>query len=52
MDFNKVVIFFEFVPGLGGDGSSYYYDDIEVVVFPTPSLPITLEEDVNPYFQD
>ncbi|RZP12514.1 MAG: hypothetical protein EVA38_06075, partial [Flavobacteriales bacterium] len=52
MNFNKVVVFFEFVPGLGGDGSIYYYDDIEVVVFPIPSLPITLEEDVNPYFQD
>ncbi len=32
MNFNKVVVFFEFVPGLGGDGSTYYYDDIEVVV--------------------
>jgi hypothetical protein len=52
MNFNKVVVFFEFVPGLGGDGSIYYYDDIEVVVFPIPSMPITLEEDVNPYFQD
>ncbi|RZP01914.1 MAG: T9SS type A sorting domain-containing protein [Flavobacteriales bacterium] len=52
MNFNKVVVFFEFVPGLGGDGSTYYYDNIEVVVPLSPSLPITLEEDINPTFQD
>ena len=51
-DYTTVIIFFEFVPGLGGDGSTYYYDNIEVVVPLTPTLPITLEEDINPYFQD
>ena len=51
-DYTTVIIFFEFVPGLGGDGSIYYYDNIEVVVPLAPTLPITLEEDINPYFQD
>ena len=52
MDVNKVVVFFEFIEGLPGDGSTYYYDNIEVVVPLIPSLPITLEEEVNPNFQD
>jgi hypothetical protein len=30
IDFTTVVIFFEFLPDLPGDGSTYYYDDIEV----------------------
>ena len=30
IDFTTVVVFFEFVPDLPGDGSTYYYDDIEV----------------------
>ena len=30
IDFTTVVIFFEFIPDLPGDGSTYYYDDIEV----------------------
>ena len=32
VDVNKVVVFFEFIEGLPGDGSVYYYDDIEVVL--------------------
>ncbi|NND87677.1 MAG: hypothetical protein HKM28_00350 [Flavobacteriaceae bacterium] len=28
--YTKVVIFFEFVPALAGDGSVYYFDDIEL----------------------
>ena len=30
IDFTTVVVFFEFVTDLPGDGSTYYYDDIEV----------------------
>ncbi len=33
-DFVRVVVFFEFVPGLAGDGSTYYYDDIAVFTPP------------------
>lgn len=29
--FVRVVVFFEFVPGLPGDGSTYYYDDIQII---------------------
>jgi Secretion system C-terminal sorting domain len=28
-DFVRVVVFFEFIDGLPGDGSTYYFDDIE-----------------------
>jgi hypothetical protein len=31
IDFVRVVVFFEFIVDLAGDGSTYYYDDIEVV---------------------
>ena len=51
MNFNKVVVFFEFVPGLGGDGSIYYYDNIEVVV-PAPDavvLPVDFESTTANY---
>ena len=34
IDFVNVVIFFEFVVDLPGDGSTYYYDDIEVADAP------------------
>ena len=30
-DFVRVVVFFEFIPGLPGDGSTYYYDDIQII---------------------
>ncbi|MCP4483665.1 MAG: T9SS type A sorting domain-containing protein, partial [Flavobacteriaceae bacterium] len=30
VDYNKVVVFFEFIVDLPGDGSTYYYDDIEL----------------------
>jgi hypothetical protein len=30
IDYNKVVVFFEFIVDLPGDGSTYYFDDIEV----------------------
>ena len=30
LDFIKVIIFFEFVDGLPGDGSTYYFDDIQL----------------------
>ena len=31
VDYVRVVVFFEFIPGLPGDGSTYYYDDIQIV---------------------
>jgi len=30
IDFTKVVVFFEFIVDLPGDGSTYYYDDVKV----------------------
>ncbi len=32
IDFTTVVVFFEFIVDLPGDGSTYYYDDIEVYI--------------------
>ncbi len=29
IDYNRIVIFFEFIDGLAGDGSTYYFDNIE-----------------------
>ena len=45
MDVNKVVVFFEFIEGLPGDGSVYYYDDIEVFtpVVDLVELPVDFE---------
>ena len=31
IDYQRVVVFFEFIDGVQGDGSTYYFDDIEVV---------------------
>lgn len=31
INYVRVVVFFEFIPGLAGDGSTYYYDDIQLV---------------------
>ncbi|WP_207764252.1 Ig-like domain-containing protein [Hanstruepera neustonica] len=31
VDYVRIVVFFEFVPGLAGDGSTYYYDDLKVI---------------------
>ena len=30
VDYNRVVVFFEFVDGLAGDGSTYYFDNVMV----------------------
>ncbi|KPM30666.1 Hypothetical protein I595_3162 [Croceitalea dokdonensis DOKDO 023] len=30
-EYNRIVVFFEFVPDLAGDGSTYYYDDIQLI---------------------
>ncbi|MGK0377579.1 proprotein convertase P-domain-containing protein [Patiriisocius sp. Uisw_017] len=35
-DFVRVVVFFEFIVGLAGDGSTYYYDDIQTAQTPPP----------------
>ncbi len=29
--YNRIVVFFEFIDGLPGDGSTYYYDDIQLI---------------------
>jgi hypothetical protein len=29
--YNRMVVFFEFVPDLAGDGSTYFYDDIQLI---------------------
>ena len=31
VDYNRVVVFMEFIEMLGGDGSTYYFDDIQLV---------------------
>jgi hypothetical protein len=30
-EFVRVIVFFEFIPGLPGDGSTYYFDDIQII---------------------
>lgn len=30
-DFVRVVVFFEFIPNLPGDGSTYYFDDLQII---------------------
>lgn len=30
-EYNRIVVFMEFIPGLFGDGSTYYFDDIQIV---------------------
>ena len=31
LDYQRFIIFFEFIEGVGGDGSTYYFDDIQVL---------------------
>lgn len=48
--YTKVIVFFEFIDGLAGDGSTYYYDNIEVVAIAPPNVPVVLPltfEDTN-----
>ncbi|MFT5079302.1 MAG: hypothetical protein ACI917_001824, partial [Patiriisocius sp.] len=53
-DYVRLVVFYEFVEGLPGDGSTYYFDDVEVAPAPMGDpvvLPITFEDtdvDYNP----
>jgi hypothetical protein len=42
VDYVKVVVFFEFVVDLAGDGSTYYFDNIEVADASDGSTPIAL----------
>ncbi|MBT3919948.1 MAG: T9SS type A sorting domain-containing protein, partial [Flavobacteriaceae bacterium] len=51
VDVNKVVVFFEFIADLPGDGTTYYYDDIEVVAPITDlvELPVTFESTTANY---
>ena len=54
VDYNRFVIFFEFIVDLPGDGSTYFFDDVEVAGAPMGApvvLPITFEDanvDYNP----
>lgn len=47
-DYTKVIVFFEFIDGLAGDGSTYYYDNVAVgpadPVMNPVVLPITFED--------
>jgi hypothetical protein len=47
----SVVLFFEFIEGLPGDGSTYYYDDIELAlpVSDLVELPVTFESATADY---
>ena len=49
VDVNKVVVFFEFIEGLPGDGSTYYYDDIELASPPLEDNedPIAVCQDID-----
>lgn len=31
LDYQRVIVFFEFIDGLAGDGSTYYFDDIQLL---------------------
>lgn len=31
LDYQRVIVFFEFIPNLAGDGSTYYFDDIQLL---------------------
>lgn len=31
LDYQRVIVFFEFIGGLPGDGSTYYFDDIQII---------------------
>lgn len=51
VDYVRAVVFFEFVDGLPGDGTTYYFDNIELFVDPTAqvTLPIDFELPVEEY---
>jgi len=51
VDYVRVVVFFEFIDGVPGDGSTYYFDNIEVFIDPTAqvTLPIDFELPVEEY---
>lgn len=42
VNYVRVIVFFEFVMDLPGDGSTYYYDNIEVVEIIDNTPPVTL----------
>lgn len=31
LDYQRIIVFFEFIDGLAGDGSTYYFDDIQIL---------------------
>ncbi len=43
-DYDRVIVFFEFVVDLPGDGSTYYFDDIELDSPPGVELPVDFED--------
>lgn len=51
VDYVRVVVFFEFIPDLLGDGSTYYFDNLELAMVADDSdpveLPVDFEDDAN-----
>ena len=31
LNYQRIIVFFEFIPGLPGDGTTYYYDDLQIL---------------------
>ncbi|MEM9835382.1 MAG: hypothetical protein AAF828_02700, partial [Bacteroidota bacterium] len=50
-DYTKVIVFFEFIVDLAGDGSTYYYDNIQIGAPPAVQvgLPLDFELGANAY---
>ena len=51
VDYVRIVVFFEFIPELPGDGSTYFFDNIELAMAEDDSdpveLPVDFEDDAN-----
>ena len=48
-DFVRVVVFFEFIVDLPGDGSTYFYDNLRVFIFEPAELPVDFESTTITY---
>ncbi len=48
IDFTQIVVFFEFVVDLPGDGTTYYFDDIELAISGI-GLPLDFEDPLASY---
>jgi len=51
VEYVRVVVFFEFIPDLPGDGSTYFFDNLELAMVADDSdpveLPVDFEDDAN-----